>query len=621
MKRNTLTTAVLAGLTGMAGMVSVSNATGVHVNPEGHGQALIYPFYTARGGNDTLISIVNTHERGKAVKVRFREALNSREVLDFHLYMSPFDVWTAAVTSNDDGGATLFTNDTSCTVPAIPADGVDFLTFDYTETTRIDGAGTEVERTASGYVEVIEMASMVSEDGVKATSTTSLNPISDAEEIAAREKAFAELSFSGWLEYTTKHTSAGEPRSCTPVLNAWTSGLPSSAVKGGAFLQGRSGDNTALAPAVGGLFGSASIINVEAGTMFSYEATALDAFWENNYSIATAHAVPGRDAPNLASTGNKVAHIFAPDSQGVGFGQFTPVGPFEHGIQAVSAALMQDRMFNEYVVDAAIGAKTEWVVTFPTKAYHVDPFQAGQDGSFGSDPLGILATRGGIAQAGQRTGGAAARSTVVAAPFVSGWNTARASVGAGSAIQEARAFSPACEASTVTIWDREERKPSSPTGSATGPVFSPAPDAGLDVARPRGLCSEANVISFSDADATFAVGDATAILAEPARASGLGAVNLAVPFDAGWAEIDFSTAQTTGISIGGVAQPSTRKRKIQTVAGAAAGAGFNDDGAVEGLPVVGFAVNTYTNGDLGAGVLANYGGTFNHRGTRSIISS
>jgi hypothetical protein len=43
----------------------------------------------------------------------------------------------------------------------------------------------------------------------------------------------------------------------------------------------------------------------------------------------------------------------------------------------------------------------------------------------------------------------------------------------------------------------------------------------------------------------------------------------------------------------------------------------------EGLPVIGFAVNTFTNdgGVTEQGVLANYGGTFNHRGSRSVIVS
>ncbi|MDR9452561.1 MAG: hypothetical protein RI542_01325, partial [Wenzhouxiangella sp.] len=166
MKRNTLTTAVVAGLTGMAGMVSVSNA--VNVSPDGTGQVLLYPYYSARGGNDTLVSIVNSSGNGKAVKVRFREAINSRDVLDFHVYMSPYDVWTGAVTIGEDDGAKLLTSDTTCTVPNLDGEQ-EFLDYDYnfagngakkTDAT-VDGGPSGIERTASGYIEVIEMGSLL----------------------------------------------------------------------------------------------------------------------------------------------------------------------------------------------------------------------------------------------------------------------------------------------------------------------------------------------------------------------------------------------------------------------------------------------------------------------------
>jgi len=44
MKRNNLTTAVIAGLAGVAGVASISNA--VDINNDGLGQVLIYPYYT-----------------------------------------------------------------------------------------------------------------------------------------------------------------------------------------------------------------------------------------------------------------------------------------------------------------------------------------------------------------------------------------------------------------------------------------------------------------------------------------------------------------------------------------------------------------------------------------------
>src|SRR5690606_38794306 len=126
MKKNSLSTAVVAGIAGIAGLSGMANA--VNINPDGLGQVLLYPYYTVNGGNSTLISIVNTTDQAKAVKVRFLEALNSAEVLDFNLYLSPFDVWTAAVTRTEDG-ASLFTGDTSCTVPNNVGKGAEGTAF------------------------------------------------------------------------------------------------------------------------------------------------------------------------------------------------------------------------------------------------------------------------------------------------------------------------------------------------------------------------------------------------------------------------------------------------------------------------------------------------------------
>ena len=103
MKRTSLTTAVIAGIAGVAGISNMASA--VYLNNDGLGQVLIYPYYTVNNDNITLLSVVNTTDQSKAVKVRFLESLNSAEVLDFNLYLSPFDVWTAGVASDGGTGA------------------------------------------------------------------------------------------------------------------------------------------------------------------------------------------------------------------------------------------------------------------------------------------------------------------------------------------------------------------------------------------------------------------------------------------------------------------------------------------------------------------------------------
>jgi hypothetical protein len=110
MNRKNLTAAVLAGLAGAAGIAGTAQA--VNLNPDGLGQVLIYPYYTVNGGNLTLLSVVNTTDAAKAVKVRFLEGQNSQEVLDFNLYMSAYDVWAAAII-DDAGTLTLVIPDNS----------------------------------------------------------------------------------------------------------------------------------------------------------------------------------------------------------------------------------------------------------------------------------------------------------------------------------------------------------------------------------------------------------------------------------------------------------------------------------------------------------------------------
>ena len=512
MKRNTLTTAVLAGLTGVAGMAGVANA--VNVNPDGLGQVLLFPYYTARGGNNTLISIVNTTERGKAVKIRFIEAMNSREVLDFNIYMSPFDVWTTAIVPTEAGGAKIETNDTTCTVPYIFGDfGGEqaFLTFELD-----DGGPSGAERTASGYIEVIEMGTML--------------PVPDSAPLASSPSI---------IPWVTKHVN-GVPRNCNIPVLAWTegSGLP--------WIEGNTtfGFDTDIG-ASGGLFGSGSIINVNEGTMLTYNATAVDGFWARG---TTRHTQPDSLLPDLAA-GN-VTESFVFDNGRLQQNQWTA------GVFALNATLTLDRLMNEYVTDPDLNARTEWVLTFPTKRFHTDA-----------------------------EGGYVTPNNPIA-PFTNTWHRL---AGGGLNLP--------CETMEFRFWDREESEPARELGP---PIVSPPPPP---TARPTfQLCKEANVVRIgSDAPGQ------TEILKEPARDGAfarLGFLNIPLPYEDGWVRFDLSDIPGAGRRVSVAATTGTDGRVF-----------------VEGLPVIGFQASTVTNGQLAGGVLSNYGGTFNHRGTRSFISS
>src|SRR4030095_3976090 len=161
-KKKSLYAAVASiGTLGFAGAVQA-----VNVNADGLGQVLIYPYFTTQsvGGTsasyNSLLSVVNSTASAKAVKVRFIEGRASQEVLDFNLFLSAKDVWTAAVIPFTDtaGNATAggFTLAHSCTVPLFSSTAgspTPFVNFAYAG----DGGGDSLDRTKEGYIEIIEM--------------------------------------------------------------------------------------------------------------------------------------------------------------------------------------------------------------------------------------------------------------------------------------------------------------------------------------------------------------------------------------------------------------------------------------------------------------------------------
>lgn len=323
-KRKALFTAVLAGL-GAAG-----SAEAVYLSPNQTGQVLVYPYYTVQstGGNswNTYLSIVNTTSSAKAVKVRVLEGKTSSEVLDFNLFLSANDVWTAAIIPADataTGAGRLITADNSCTSPGpIGLTGVDFRNFQYAA--GVGGAnlpGVGLDRTREGYVEIIEMGRLL---GAAATAVT--------------------------------HGSTGIPANCA-VVNASATYVPPA--------------DQITAPS-GGLMGTGTLINVNNGQDAGYKADALEAFSNvPNYTIPTSITPQlGDAAPAVslvinagglnASGGSMRATAYLTDFTGT-------VSGVTGGSRAVASVFMHSSVMNEYVLDSGTGSNTDWVITQPLK--------------------------------------------------------------------------------------------------------------------------------------------------------------------------------------------------------------------------------------------------------------
>jgi hypothetical protein len=317
--------------------------------------------------------VVNTTDNAKAVKVRFLEGFNSREVLDFNLYLSAWDVWVAAI-ADDEGTPTLYIPDDSCTVPYLYGDfdgEQPFLSLAYEMFP--DGGPTDIGRAAEGHFEVIEMGTIdpLSPSGLDITHTEKYLKDDDGDKIKGSE--YWEPGDCGqlvknWTEYTGKadglwRQEAIDNSDCNLVTD------PTKYRDDGCQAYTDTTRNT------GGLFGGASIINPDNGTMFSYDARAIQGYDKTDDGV---HYLPGLIHPSLNDGSERDATIFfgAPQNRAV------TLESYGRPVDAISAVFMHEHIMNEYTRDPNLAAATEWVITFPTKSWYVDEDLLYARGSF-----------------------------------------------------------------------------------------------------------------------------------------------------------------------------------------------------------------------------------------------
>lgn len=328
-RKKLVSLAVASAVSGGAMMAMTAPAHAMNVSQDGVGQVLLFPYYTVKNGLDTLFTVTNTSNKTVTFKVRFREALNSREVRDFNVVLSPFDHWGAVVTSTTAGGALLRTWDKTCTSPQLPASathaGATEVAFTNTEFSGAltDGAAQDMARVQEGYFEVIQM-------GVSSRETT---------------------VSTNTLEYNAKHVS-GVPRDCAKVDQMF---LPA----GVATLNGY------MDPPENILKGHSTFINVANGTAIDATPTAIENF---RTTLPAINAEPGGQSPSL-NNGDLVGDAI----QLVNGNVLT--NPVAGSVNRVSEILRASSVINEYAT--GIGAATSWVMTFPTKHHYTDSYTSG----------------------------------------------------------------------------------------------------------------------------------------------------------------------------------------------------------------------------------------------------
>ncbi len=471
MKKNVLALSIAAMIGGFAGAASAqvfpntgmtpATAATLEQSEGGAGHILVVPYFTSQNDNMSVFHVVNTDTvNGKALKVRFRGAANSDDILDFTVFLSPGDVWTGSVQGNENG-STFLTNDKSCTLPDIRGQQVQFVTD------RLPSGATAAQ-TKEGYVEILNMA-----DIVKDANRKKENDIF----FATKHDAGVAPCTSAVLDQTLNIN----PLDSTSVANAKALGFDTPSGK---------------------LTADWYILNVNQTTTFSGAATAIAATGGNGRGNFVLF--PQDETNSAATSGNATTLTADPLLKGnivkpVNFDFPDLSTPYlastttpEAQASRLTQAVANTGVSNQFALDTLIAAKTDWVLSMPTRRYSVGANYAAKDGA--KDTNYRVFNAGVVDLAGQPYFSAA--NTYV--------NTANGLICANT--------------NSYTFWDREE------TSKRNGAVISPSTLKGLD------FCGEVNVLSFNDAAGTSVLG------ASVAR------TNVQVGYENGWGAISYTKA-------------------------------------------------------------------------------
>lgn len=360
----------------LAGMGCGQDVAAVAVDESGtSAQVLIFPYYNVNNNFQTTFEIRNSKNDYKAVKLRFRESKYSNDVLDFGIYMSPYDVFTLALVKDADGKARMLTTDRTCTHPVIPSQGVQLKGDFYTHTNDVT--------TLEGYLEVIEMG--VVEDGKP-------------------------LGANNTMYEGIKHIPAGAngfvPKDCSVVSTAWKTGY---FTQGGAyadvanftiagktlagFYSNELPDNPTpgipdhiFAP-TGGLSGYAVLIDIAQGSAYEIQPVALRNYQHTHAQHYLSYDPDFQLLPSFASGNDTTSVIARDDGKGSVVNNWSfvqadwglsdpfvaPDGYIPSGINPfpIADVLAATGVQNDYFTNTFFTGATDWILSFPMRKHGI----------------------------------------------------------------------------------------------------------------------------------------------------------------------------------------------------------------------------------------------------------
>jgi len=146
---------VMAILTVGSSAWALSYNDHVSVAPNGQGDLLIFPVYVSAQGWVSDLTIINTSSRSVVAKLVVRSWVFSEELLDFLIYLSPYDMWIGKIQYGANGPE-MYSTDSSALYTDIDGSSTPFATeTNPLRKTLVTTACTQ-DSNQIGYVEVIE---------------------------------------------------------------------------------------------------------------------------------------------------------------------------------------------------------------------------------------------------------------------------------------------------------------------------------------------------------------------------------------------------------------------------------------------------------------------------------
>lgn len=368
---------------------SVSNA--VHINTDGAGQIALLPYYTVNNDFITNLTVTNTTDLYKAIKVRFHESRIGAEIFDLNIYLSPYDVWNATLRRNGSSGLpNLITEDESCSYPDNTRlrTGTDFINR-YNQTTEYD--------LTEGYIEIIEMG--VIADGPGPAQDSGLYAEIDAS--GSADGIFNEAAGDRSITAGMQHDATGIPADCSVITDAWSAGSATAQINGfesgslseNGVAQDAGGPNAPYADTTnaglvepnGGIKAYSILIRVSSGAAFVQQATHIE-----DYSHVAQHYRPddavNSQLPSLASGDVRRVNLLSTDGNTLKSIQLPlteydtgalfdiapdPSTPMGSNPLPIALVLSADAVSSPFFVKSSSFGETDIVLTFPMAKYGI----------------------------------------------------------------------------------------------------------------------------------------------------------------------------------------------------------------------------------------------------------